>query len=84
MKLNELDSEAAGPAGGPDIVTDDPRQVMDYLEDLEGLIDADHVQYARETLEGIYASIEKTMYVTRGQMRAVGNIDDGGQKHRRY
>lgn len=82
MKLAELDAGADGPVGGPDIVTDDPHQVMEYLEDLESLIEARHVQYARKTLEGIYESITKTMYVTRGQMRAVGNIDDGGQRRR--
>ncbi len=84
MKLDELDAGAGGPTGGPDIVTDDPRAVMAYIDDLETLIEEDHVQYARETLEGIYETITKTMYVTRGQMRAVGNIDNGGQKRRGY
>ena len=81
MKLDELD-DSPGPAGGPDIVTEDPRAVMAYLEDLETLIEESHVQYARETLEGIYESITKTMFITRPQMRAVGNIDDGGQRRR--
>ncbi|MCJ2562839.1 MAG: hypothetical protein LN417_01945 [Candidatus Thermoplasmatota archaeon] len=84
MKLDELDDNAGGPSGGPDIVTEDPRAVMEYLEDLETLIEEDHVQYARETLEGIYESIRMKMYVTRGQMRAVGNIDDGGQKRKSW
>ncbi len=85
MKLENLDADAAGPDGGPDIATDDPRLVMDYLTDLESLIDENHVQYARATLEGIYETIQKNMYVTHAQMRAVGNIDDGGQRHeRRY
>lgn len=84
MRLEDLDPAAAGPEGGPDIATDDPRLVMEYLDDLESLINENHVQYARETLEGIYETIQKNTYVTRGQMRAVENIDEGGQRHRRF
>lgn len=82
MKLSELDAAADGPAGGPDVVTDEPRAVMAYLDDLEVLIEEGYVQYARDTLEGIHETITKTMYVTQGQMRAVGNIDEGGQRRR--
>lgn len=83
MRLEDL-SDTQGPDGGPDIATDDPLEVKAYLEDLETLVDENHVQYARDTLEGIYETIEKNMYVTHAQMRAVGNIDEGGLRHARH
>ncbi len=82
VKLEDLDPTAAGPALDD---PDDPRvlaRVQEFLEELESLIDAEHVQYARETLEDIYETVRRTMRMSAAQRRAVGNIDEGGRRHR--
>jgi len=53
-----------------------------FLADLELLIDEDHVQYARDTLESIYETVSDRGFVTDRQRQAVENIDEGGMRYR--
>lgn len=66
---------------GPDLSDDDAvRDAQEFLDEVESLIVMDHVQYARETLEGIYETVRERMRVTPAQREAVENIDSGGQR----
>ena len=57
-----------------------------FLYELECLVDEEHVQYARDTIEGIMETVKKTNQITDGQRRAIKNIDRGGLRgqRRRY
>jgi len=59
------------------------KEAEKFLYELEQLIDEEHVQYARDTLEGIMETVRERMFVTPNQRRAVENIDEGGQRHQR-
>lgn len=54
--------------------------VENFLAYVEGLIDEEHVQYARDTLEGIMETVKKRNHVSDAQWKAVENIDEGGQR----
>lgn len=76
-KLEELDVEDV-------VIKEKPVklsiEVRSFIHDLEILIEEPYVQYGRDTLEGILETIKKTGRVTEGQMRAIDNIDHGGQR----
>lgn len=59
------------------------KEVDEFLRDLEELIEEEHVQYGRDTLEGIKKWVEENNHVTDGQRQAVENIDQGGLKRQR-
>lgn len=83
MKLEAL-TDAPGPEQGeyPDDYDDADRiEAAEFLEDLEALIETPSVQYARETLEGIYETVTTTGRVTKRQLRSVNNIEAGGDRH---
>lgn len=61
-------------------VSDDAEK---FLAVVEGLIDEDHVQYARDFLEDVMDSVRASGTVTDGQWKAVNNIDEGGQRGKR-
>jgi len=86
MKLKDLDDDTGqGPDLGDEDETDLDAVVYaseEFLEYLGELIEEDHVQYARETLEGIYETVETRGKVTEAQRQAVVNIDEGGQRGR--
>ena len=54
-----------------------------FLAVVEGLIDEDHVQYARDFLQDVMESVRSSGTVTDGQWKAVNNIDEGGQRGKR-
>ena len=83
MKLTDLDATATGPVQGdyPDDDDDAPLTAAELLEELEDLIERPELQYARETLEGIYESVEASERVTKRQLRAVNNIEAGADRH---
>ena len=86
MKLTDLDPAAAGPIQGtyPDDDDDAPVTAAELLTELEDLIERPELQYARDTLEGIYESVEASERVTKRQLRAVNNIEAGGERRDRY
>ena len=86
MKLIDLDPAAAGPVQGeyPDDDDDAPVTAAELLTELEDLIERPELQYARDTLEGIYESVEASERVTKRQLRAVNNIEAGGERRDRY
>jgi len=51
-----------------------------FLAYAESLLDEDHVQYARETIEGIMETVKKRNFVSEAQWKAIENIDAGGQR----
>ena len=66
---------------GPDLSDDGAvREAQDFLDEVEALMVMEHVQYARETLDGIYETVTERMRVTDAQREAVENIDEGGQR----
>ena len=50
------------------------RDVEKFLVHLEELVDDPSLQWARDTIEGITETIEKTRIVTSGQRDAIANI----------
>lgn len=71
MDLNDFSDE---PLGADQVEADE------FLAYLESILDESHVQFARDTLEGIRSSVEKYGRVTENQRRAVENIDNGSQR----
>lgn len=67
---------------GPDLSEDEERvrDAQDFLDEVEALMVQEHVQYARDTLDGIYETVTERMKVTQAQRDAVQNIDEGGQR----
>lgn len=51
---------------------------VDFLERIEELLDTGDYDWARETLEGIYKTVEDSERVTPGQITAVDNIENRG------
>lgn len=82
MKLEDLDDD-----DGPDMepaapTSDEIREAQEFLQDLEDLVESDRCEYARDTLEGIYETVQRTSRVTPGQRRAVENIEGGARGRR--
>jgi hypothetical protein len=86
VKLEDLDAAAAGPVQGeyPDDDDDAPLTAAELLEELEDLIERPELQYARDTLEGIYDTVEASGRVSKRQLRTVNNIEAGAEKRDRY
>lgn len=78
MKLEDLEDDGEGPEDDEDDSEGSAYDAEDFLEELGELVTRGHVQYARETLQDIYDTVEKTMRVSERQKRAVENIDEGG------
>jgi hypothetical protein len=77
MKLNDLDNLK----DGPDLSDEERvREAQDFLDEVEALMVQEHVQYARDTLDGIFETVSEKMRVTEAQREAIRNIDEGGQR----
>ena len=61
----------------------DGTNAADLLQQIEALQNSDDYGWARDTLEGIYATVENAGYVTDGQQQAIDNIEEGGRRGRR-
>ena len=70
MKLTDLDPAATGPVQGtyPDDDDDAPVTAAELLTELEDLIERPELQYARDTLEGIYERAGKRVYPCRHKL----------------
>ena len=69
----------AKPIEEPESVTD----VFDFLSRLEDMRADDDYDWASDTLEGIYTTVTASGRVTDGQLRAINNIEEGGERHNR-
>lgn len=58
----------------------DAAQLLVQIETLQNSGDYD---WASDTLEGIYATVEDAGYATEGQQRAIDNIEEGGRRSER-
>ncbi len=54
-----------------------------FIDRLETMANDDDYAWARDTIEGIYATVNRTGLVTAGQLRAIDNIEEGAQRHSR-
>lgn len=53
-----------------------------FLQEIEALLDTGRCAFARDTLEGIHETVERTHRVSDAQRRAVENIEAGANKSR--
>jgi len=80
-----LDDTPIGPAPAPRGQSPlDPRATEWYrfLEEIEDMLASGAYTWARDTLEGIQETVERTTSVTPGQRQAVDNIAAGGRRSR--
>lgn len=70
MPFEEFDE---APATDPSVPSS-----ADFRERIEDLLETGDYDWARETLEGIYKTVEDTERVTPGQVTAVDNIENRG------
>lgn len=72
-----------GVAGGEAVTRRERTQeVIRFLDDIDELRGSGSVDWADDTLTGIYDTVGRQNIVTEGQRRAVDNIESAGQKRR--
>jgi hypothetical protein len=79
--INDLTNDDAVPDDGGRPLPQEARAFLDDIEELQS--DGGKYQWAVETLNGIYETVQRTKSVTEGQRRAVSNIRNSVEERER-